>query len=386
MKEDDFTGNEYIKPARKLKRFRMGIPVSIAAISLGIVGLSYHIPTGAELTPQFAIQSAFYQPKLESVIEEAFQKSRNTFDIEGEPITLNIPFGEYGERSSEQDFFQEMYSFGKGDIEKIWKKIRLTLESEEFKSYIDEITKPANKVIIFNIKDTNYTISTDESLIRKMERGFYPGTGSIVYVLKEDTKISKPDVYNFLYCVSGIGLDCTGFVYYTEKSIAKAYGADLNSILAKYLSVPKDSVPMFIGSRFDDPAYAEEVPDMIQNLRPADIILFMGKEGVYRHSAIIQSVDPKKGVVRYLQCTDWAPQEDRGVHESYIYFSNPQASLKDASVRWTQKVLPTFKGESLGWRDDGDRYRANLEFGGGRVFRLKATKAILEKADPDLYK
>jgi hypothetical protein len=116
------------------------------------------------------------------------------------------------------------------------------------------------------------------------------------------------------------------------------------------------------------------VDDRISNLRPADIILFRGANGAMAHSAIIQSIDRERGVIRYLQSTDEAPLSERGVHESFIYFDPymPNVSLKDPGLRWTQLRQAPFPGEQPSpFSDDGRRYRAFSEHGGGRVVRLR---------------
>jgi hypothetical protein len=124
------------------------------------------------------------------------------------------------------------------------------------------------------------------------------------------------------------------------------------------------------------------VDDKIALLRPGDILLFRGRDGEMSHSAVIQSVDLRKGIVRYLQCTDEAPPEERGVHESFIYFDpgNPRVSLDDPSLNWTQKRCAPFPGERESpFSDDGGRYRAFPELGGGRVVRLRLLLPVLEK-------
>jgi hypothetical protein len=122
--------------------------------------------------------------------------------------------------------------------------------------------------------------------------------------------------------------------------------------------------------------------DEIRNLRPADILLFRSADGAMSHSAIIQSIDFSKGVIRYLQCTDEAPLQERGVHESFIYFdpAKPQLTLSNPELRWTQKRYAPFPGEKDSpFSDDGERYRAFPEKGGGRVVRLRALEQAIAK-------
>ncbi|AEF85813.1 hypothetical protein TREPR_3549 [Treponema primitia ZAS-2] len=90
-------------------------------------------------------------------------------------------------------------------------------------------------------------------------------------------------------------------------------------------------------------------------------------------------MDLNEGVIRYLQSTDEAPLNERGVHESLIYFNpaHPELSLGDPSLVWTQARYPSFPGEmASAFSDDGERYRA---FGGGRVVRLRALAAPIQK-------
>jgi hypothetical protein len=124
------------------------------------------------------------------------------------------------------------------------------------------------------------------------------------------------------------------------------------------------------------------VKDEIASLRPADIILFRGADGGMAHSAIIQSIDFSRGIIRYLQCTDEAPLRERGVHESFIYFdpAKPNVSLSDGGLNWTQKRYAPFPGEKDSpFSDDGERYRAFGELGGGRVVRLQALGPVIER-------
>ncbi len=128
----------------------------------------------------------------------------------------------------------------------------------------------------------------------------------------------------------------------------------------------------------------EVVEDKIENLRPGDIFLFRGRGEIFRHSAVIQSIDFVKGVIRYIQCTDWAPQIERGVHESFINFdpSNSGISLKNKSVEWKQEIYPTFVGEAglKYWKNDGDRYRAYRQSGGSVIVRLKLNQVFQQAA------
>jgi hypothetical protein len=99
---------------------------------------------------------------------------------------------------------------------------------------------------------------------------------------------------------------------------------------------------------------------------------------------VIQSIDQRAGTIRYLQSTDEAPREERGVHESLIRFdpATPGLSLRDASVAWLQERKAAFEGEPPSkYPDDGTRYRTSTEAGlpGGTVVRLRILQKAIDK-------
>jgi hypothetical protein len=180
-------------------------------------------------------------------------------------------------------------------------------------------------------------------------------------------------------------MDCSGFVWHVLSYIARQGGLDLGKSLSRVLGVPRGGDPSwYAGTAFFNSKNAQiaEVKDEIRGLYPADIILFRGGDGGMAHSALIQSIDFEKGVIRYLQCTDEAPPRERGVHESFIYFdpARPRTLLSDPALRWTQKRYAPFPGEKDSpFSDDGERYRAFAEKGGGRVARLRVLTPLIEK-------
>ncbi len=188
-------------------------------------------------------------------------------------------------------------------------------------------------------------------------------------------------------------MDCSGFVWHSLNTVARAGGLDLPRALGRqsggsriYYAAP------YIGTWFFTPknkAFAL-VDEKIANLRPADIIVFRDREGKPVHSSVIQSIDRKAGLIRYLQSTDEAPREMRGVHESFIEFppDNPQLRLGDPEVLWRQLRESAFAGEpSSAFTDDGTRFRAwtnegvykGTKRGGGFVVRLKALAPAIKK-------
>ena len=180
-------------------------------------------------------------------------------------------------------------------------------------------------------------------------------------------------------------------VHYVHQSVARACGADLERELAAAWRVRPSQIRYRVGMWFYDPAsgYTQPVSDRIEDLRPADLLLFEGSDGSFKHSAVIQSVDFEQGLIRYVQSTDWAAQSERGVHQSLIRFdpAHTEVDLRHYSVRWLQQVRPPFEGElePRDWLDDGDRYLWYMDAGGSRVVRLTALADELQEREPGFY-
>jgi hypothetical protein len=218
-----------------------------------------------------------------------------------------------------------------------------------------------------------------------MKAGSYRGLPHRPYVFAGGKGIEETDVYNYLYCAGLAGIDCSGFVWYVLNYVAKRGGLDLGNALRRSLGARRDDDPArYVGTSFfnSKSSHITAVEDKIRNLRPADIILFRGSDGTIAHSAVIQSVDFQRGIIRYLQSTDEAPLPERGVHESFIRFnpSNTEISLSTSTLDWTQKRQAPFPGEKASpFSDDGERYRAFSKLGGGRVVRLRLLTPVIER-------
>jgi hypothetical protein len=224
-----------------------------------------------------------------------------------------------------------------------------------------------------------------------MKAGSYRGLPHRPYVFATGRGIEEKDVYNYLYCIGLVGMDCSGFVWFILSYIGRQGGLDLGRLFSRELGVPRGVDPSwYVGTSFFNSNSSQiiSVKDEIRNLRPADIILFRAANGGMAHSAIIQSIDFTNGVIRYLQCTDEAPLQERGAHESFIYFDpdNTDISLSDPRLQWTQKRFAPFPGEKDSpFSDDGERYRAFKELApsgslsGGRVVRIRVLVPVIEK-------
>jgi cell wall-associated NlpC family hydrolase len=316
---------------------------------------------------------------VERFIEEAYRQCFRTYIIGGKVMNLRMPFAENHERDQLVEGGWEFLGKGKADPAELWPVIHDTLQTEDFARYGAALGDGKEKVIILDIAGQKWSISQDVFDIARMKAGAYRGLPHQPYILSTGRGIEESDVYNYLYSIAWTGMDCSGFVWHILSYIAKQRGKDLGVLLRRTLGMPRGArASFYAGTAFFGSRSPEitQVEDKIRNLKPADIILFRTAKGAIAHSAIIQSIDRQKGVIRYLQSTDEAPLLERGVHESFIYFdpAKPQVSLKDPSLTWSQKRYAPFPGErSSAFSDDGARY---LAFGGGKVVRLKQIAAL----------
>jgi hypothetical protein len=321
---------------------------------------------------------------VEALIEDAYRRCARTYLIGGRFLTLRMPFAENGERSDLADANLAVQGGGKANPLLLWDDIDGLLATEDFRSYVETLSDGREKIIIFDLEKRSWSTSRDWFYIDRMNSGAYPGLPHKPFVLSRGEGVTAANVYDYVYCVGRLGMDCSGFVWYVQKSLAAAGGLNLDRFLATSKALPRGTrSALNIGTWYFDPKNRdlEEVRDEVRRLLPGDIILFRAEDGTALHSGVIQSIDRKLGRIRYVQSTDEAPREERGVHESLILFdpAKPETSLKDPSLTWLQLRAPTFAGElSSPWRDDGERYRAVLG-GGGTVVRLRVLKPILAK-------
>ncbi len=333
----------------------------------------------------FSDPSRLWGNGVERVIEEAYRQYFKTRIIDGKIMNIRLPFGENNERNILTGMDWDFVEGGKGTPDILWPIIEEILDSEAFEEYINALSSGRETVFIFDIAGQKWSTSTDLFDIARMKAGSYRGLPHRPYVLNSGKGALESDIHNYLYCIGHVGLDCSGFVWQVLTHVGRRGGIDLGKTLAPAFGIPRNVEPArFVGTSFFNSKNSQiiAVEDKVSSLRPADILLFMGSNGSMAHSAIIQSVDFKKGVIRYLQCTDEAPLLERGVHESFINFDpdNAGVSLKDPSLFWTQKRFAPFPGEKDSpFSDDGERFRAFSEFGGGKVVRLRALVPVIEK-------
>ncbi|MDR0589829.1 MAG: peptidoglycan endopeptidase [Spirochaetaceae bacterium] len=332
--------------------------------------------TGTGFLESFADPRRIWGNGVEGLIEKAYRQCFKTYIIDGKIMNLRMPFAENHERDKLSDQNWEFLGGGKGNPAYLWEVIDRILDSEDFKQYTRVLGNGREKIIVFDISQRTWTVSLDRFDLARIKAGAYHGLPHKLYMLISGRGIEAADVYNYLYCVGWTGMDCSGFVWHVLSAIAHQQGLDLGRSLRRVLGVPQGEDPSYyVGTWFYNSSGPQiiNVPDEIRQLRPGDILLFRGDDGDMVHSAIVQSLDFSRGIIRYLQSTDEAPLEERGVHESFIYFdpSRPGTSLKDPTLRWSQLRRSPFPGERASpFSDDGERYRAYGELGGGRVVRL----------------
>ena len=338
-----------------------------------------------EMLAFFSDPSRIWGNGVERCIEEAYRLCFNTRILGGKIMNLRMPFAQDNERNI---LTSEEWGFlggGKGNPSFLWDKINEILDSEDFALYTETLSDGNEKVIIFDLPAQAWTVTRDLFDIARMKAGSYRGLPHKPYVLVSGRGLEESDVYNYLYCIALAGMDCSGFVWHVLSYVSAAGGTDLGRSFSRLLGIRQGGdASRYAGTAFYNTRshLIQAVRDEIAELKPCDIILFRSSSGGVSHSAVIQSVDFSRGVIRYLQSTDEAPLLERGVHESFIYFDPeyPHTSLKDPSLLWSQKRYPPFPGEKAGpFSDDGIRYRAYPEYGGGRIVRLRPVTDAIQK-------
>lgn len=354
-----------------LKRFSFGLSLILSTLILTSARAEDDYPDYADLVEEWG-------SGVEGVIEQAYRDCFRTYIIDGRVFTVRMPFAQNNERAELANGELSVQGGGKADPQILWTEIDGLLASDDFKNYVETLADGKEKAVIFDLSEQSWSTTNDLFNLARIKAGAYPGLPHRPFILTHGEGIEASDIYNYIYSIGRLGMDCSGFVWHVLSSIAREGGLDLARTLRKSLRAPQASVAsLYFGTWYFKAANKEfiKIKDQIRNLQPGDVILFSGEDGAAVHSAVIQSIDRVAGTIRYLQSTDEAPMGDRGVHESTIQFdpAKPETSLKDPVLDWSQLRLSPFYGEKpSAFRDDGERYRAFPEVGGGSVLRLKA--------------
>jgi hypothetical protein len=381
------------RPIFRTMRYRRalspGFPVFFLLVLCAPRILAHDAAAGPLLSPEdegrlaaFSDASQEWGSGVEGLIEQAYRNCFKTYIIGGRVLTLRMPFAQNKERSELAEGDLEVLGGGKADPAALWKDVDALFATEDFRAYVAALSDGRRKGISFDLGSRRWSPVLDRFYIERMESGEYPGLPNKPFVLASGRGPTVPDLYNYVYCVGRLGMDCSGFVWNALKAVARAGGLDLDRALRRAAGAPRSAqASLYVGTRFFDPRNkaVQEIADEVGKLRPGDVILFRGEDGEPLHSSIIQSVDLEAGRIRYLQSTDEAPLDERGVHESFILFdpARPEARLRDPELVWTQRREATFPGELLSaYRDDGERYRA-IVGGGGTVVRVRALEKVV---------
>lgn len=370
----------------------LALLLCLLSLSLSASGAKTKPPASGS-PPDFSDLAEKWGHGVEAAIESAYRDCFRTFVIDGRLVTIRIPFGENTDRSELAGTDLSVKGGGKADPAELWTEIGALLQSDDFRNYDKALSDGNEKVIVFDLATRSWEVSRDIFLVARARSGLYPGLPHKPVVLSTGAGIDTGAIYDYLFAVGGLGMDCSGFVWHALSTVARAGGVDLARALSRYTGAPsRATTSLYIGTWFFTPNNRafELVDDRISKLRPADIIVFRDKDGKPVHSAIIQSIDRKAGVIRYLQSTDEAPRDVRGVHESYIFFDpeHQERRLTDISLVWSQRREAAFDGEpASAFPDDGSRYRAWLDegkfagsgHGGGFVVRVRALAPAIKK-------
>jgi len=331
----------------------------------------------------FSDPAHLWRNQLERVIEEAYRQCFRTKIIDGRVMNIRLPFAMNNDRDLLLETKLKIVGDGKASPAVLWNTIERILITEDFNEYIKALSSGRERVIIFNMVEQKWSVSSDLFLIAQIKSGTFKGLPHQPHVLTSGRGALESDIYNYLTNVSLIGVDCSGFVWHILSYAARQGNLDLNRALTPALGISRGAnAALYAGTAFFNSRSSQiiAVDDQIRNLRPTDIMLFRDVDGTVIHSAIIQSIDWTRGIIRYLQCTSVGQPHERGVHDSFIYFdpANTAISLKDPSLHWSKRRFPAFAGEEIPFADDGERYRHRTG-GGGRVVRLRAMVPVVER-------
>jgi hypothetical protein len=87
------------------------------------------------------------EENIEQIINDKFKQYFKKYSFDGKEITLNIPFGENGERSVKDSYDQTFCYSGKASPRDLWGMAENILNSSRFKGYISELKKQEEKII-----------------------------------------------------------------------------------------------------------------------------------------------------------------------------------------------------------------------------------------------
>ncbi|MDR2402652.1 MAG: hypothetical protein LBD78_01325, partial [Spirochaetaceae bacterium] len=183
----------------------------------------------------FADPARIWGGGVEGLVEEAYRLSFKTYIIGGRVMNLRMPFAQNNERDELAGQGWDFLGGGKADPRYLWGVIDGILGGEDFFRYTETLSGGRETVIIFDIPTRTWTSSRDLFDIARMKAGAYRGLPHRPYVLVSGRGIGETDVYNYLYCIGWVGMDCSGFVWHVLSHVARAGGLDLGRTLGRAL-------------------------------------------------------------------------------------------------------------------------------------------------------
>ncbi|AEF86929.1 hypothetical protein TREPR_3550 [Treponema primitia ZAS-2] len=209
----------------------------------------------------FADPARVWGTGVEGVIEEAYRQCFKTYILDGKVMNLRMPFAQNNERDQLSDQTWEFQGGGKADPVSLWEIITGILYSDEFESYAGILGDGKEKVMILDIPTRTWTSSRDLFDIARMKAGAYRGLPHRPYVLVNGEGLSEADVYNYLYCLGWVGMDCSGFVWHTLSYIARKGGVTLAGPCAGPSAFPGGgSLPTMWGPGSSIPGHRKSSP------------------------------------------------------------------------------------------------------------------------------
>ena len=176
---------------------------------------------------------------IEAVIEGAYRECFRTFILGGRIMTLRMPFAQNNERAELAGADLDILGGGKADPAGLWDAIEALLRLDDFALYAALLSDGREKVLIFDLASRGWSASYDLFDIARMKAGAYRGLPHKPYVLSSGKGMQATDIYNYLFCVGRLGMDCSGFAWHILKAIGLASGVDLERQLARTLRVPR---------------------------------------------------------------------------------------------------------------------------------------------------
>ena len=191
---------------------------------------------------------------VEAAIESAYRECFRTFVIDGRIVTLRMPFGENNDRAELAGGGLSIRGGGKADPRLLWEAIGTLIAGADFSAYSSALSDGNEKVIVFDLAKRRWEESHDLFLVARAKAGLYPGLPHKPVVLSTGAGLDQGAVYDYIFAVGGLGMDCSGFVWHCLSTVARAGGLDLPRALGKQAGTSSSYyASLYIGTWFFTP-------------------------------------------------------------------------------------------------------------------------------------